>query len=49
MIRGYSVGAYYSSLFGNASVYGKGGVVPRTTHLPSQNVNFCIDGDVFLI
>ena len=44
----YPVGAYDCSLFGISSGCGRGRVGPRTTHLTSQKVDFCIDGGDFV-
>ena len=47
--RDYPVGASDGSLFGVSDVDGKGGVVPRTTNLTPQKVDFSINGDNFFI
>ena len=46
--RDYPVGASDGSLFGVSDVDGKGGVVPRTTNLTPQKVDFSINGEFFL-
>ena len=47
-IRGYLPGAYYGSLFGVATEYGKFFVDHITAHLTSQNSDCWIDGGDFV-
>ena len=47
-IKDNTVGASYGSLFGVDSIYGKGGVGTRTTHLTSQQVGCWIDVGIFV-
>ena len=46
--RYYSVDTDGGSSFGVASGDGKGGVVPRTTHIYSQKYNFWLTGGYFV-
>ena len=47
--RDYPIGTSDGSLFNVSVGDGKGGVVPRTTHLSTQNFYFWIDGDNFVL